>query len=181
MKSKFKELETKRLTFCKVKVEDIQILWDNFFNDYEKYKFYEYERIENYDAFKEQIINQIKKYDEGNYYRWAIIEKESGELIGNINLHHYSEGNNNIKIGYFIFDNYRNKGYASESVLGIVEFGFDELSIHRIVGETIANNIASNKVLLKTGFYLEGIKKEDNRIDGKYYDSHIYAILNKRE
>lgn len=181
MKSKFKKLETTRLIFRKVKIEDTQILWDSLFNNYDKYKFYEHERIKNYEDFKEKTINQIKRYEDGNYYRWAIIERKTGELIGNINLHHFSEENNNANIGYYIFDTYCNKGYASESVLKIVDFAFNELKIHRITGGTIADNIASNKVLLKTGFSLEGIKKEDHIIDGKYYDSHIYAILNMKE
>ena len=174
----FKELETERLFLRKVKLEDTKILWDKFFSDYQQYKFYEYEEIKNYEEFEQKIANQIKRYPDGEYYRWNVVTKVSGELIGSINLHHYDIVNNNIKIGYFILPEYRNIGYATECVFKTIDFAFDILKVHRITAGTIEGNMGSNKTLLKTGFILEGTKKQDHKIDGTYYDSNIFGLLN---
>ena len=173
----FKELETDRLNLKKVKIDDTNILWDKFFCNYEEYKFYKFEKIKDYKEYEQIVINQINNYEKGNYYRWNIFIKETNELIGSINLHHYDVNDNNIKIGYFIFKEYRNKGYATECVLKVIDFAFDTLKVHRITAGTIEGNEFSNKTLLKAGFTFEGTKKEDHKIDGKYYDSNIFGLL----
>lgn len=176
-----RELETDRLILRKLNKDDIKPLWDNFFNDYDKYKFYDDYKINSYEELSERLTKQIENYDKGECFKWAIEEKESNELIGNINLNYYDEFNNNIKLGYFIFDNYRNKGYATEAVLEVINFAFKKAKIHRITATAISTNEASNRVLIKTGFKLEGTRKEDSRIDGKYYDSNIYGLINSED
>jgi len=178
---KIRELETDRLILRKLNKDDIKPLWDNFYSDYDKYKFYDQNKINSYEELLERITNQIANYDKDECFNWAIVEKESNELIGNINLHHFNEANNNIKLGYFIFDNYRNKGYATESVLKVVDFTFKEAKIHRIAASAISTNEASNRVLIKAGFRLEGTKKESSISDGKYYDSNIYGLINSED
>ena len=174
----FRELETKRLILRKVRLEDAKILWDNFFNDYEEYKFYKYDEIKNYEEFEQNALKQVSSYDEGNYYRWNIVAKETDELVGSISLHHFDNVNNSVKIGYFILPQYRNNGYAIESVLKVIDFAFDVLKVHRISATTIEGNNISNKTLLRAGFVLEGTKKQDHMIDGKYFDSNIFGIIN---
>ena len=178
---KIRELETDRLILRKLNTDDVKSLWDNFFNDYDKYKFYDDYKINSYEELLEKITKQIANYDKGECFKWAVVEKESNELIGNINLHRYDEVNSNIKLGYFIFDNYRNKGYVTEGVLEVINFLFKEAKIHRITASAISTNKASNRVLIKTGFKLEGTRKEDSRIDGQYYDSNIYGLINPEE
>lgn len=173
----FKELETERLILRKLEERDIPVFWEQFYNDYEKYKFFEYEEIKEYAAFKERTEEQLKRYEQKEYYKWSIVEKTSGFCIGMINLHHYDSTNQQIKVGYFLFPNYRKKGYALESLQCVISFAFDTLKIHRIIATTIAGNTDSNKVLLKAGFQLEGTKRKDHYIDGTYYDSHIFGLL----
>ncbi len=178
---KIKELKTDRLILRKLNKDDIKLLWDNFYSDYDKYKFYDSKKINSYEELAERITEQIANYDKDECFRWAIVEKESNELIGNINFHHYNEVHNNIKLGYFILDNYRNKGYATESVLKVINFAFKKLKVHRISASAISTNEASNRVLIKSGFLLEGTKKEYSRIDGKYYDGNIYGLINSED
>lgn len=178
MNYNFKELETENLILRKVNLNDIKPLWDFFYNDYNIYKFYSSVKI-NHNELKKKVKSQIKAYESNTYYRWAIVDKKSNNLIGNINLHHHNKEDNNIKIGYFIFEQYRNKGYATECVFKIINYAFNELKVHRISGMVISYNESSKKVLLKTGFIQEGIMKDNHRIDGIYYDKYIYGILNK--
>lgn len=175
----FIELETERLVLRKIRTKDCQILWDNFFSDYETYKFYKADLIPNVEKLKKQVSERVKKQKSGNYYRWAIIEKESNKLIGNINIHHVNKIDSSAKIGYFIFKEYQNKGFATESLKEVLKFATNKLKFHRITASAAVSNVPSNKVLIKCGFNLEGTMKESNYIDGKYYDTNIYAIVNK--
>lgn len=173
----FIKLETKRLLLRKTKIGDTKILWNKIFNNYEDYKFYKYDKIKNYVNFEQKILEQIKKYDYNDYYKWNIVLKEANELIGSINLHHYDKVNNNVKIGYFIFSDYRNKGYATEAINKVIDFAFNILNVNKIIAGTIADNDFSNKVLLKTGFVLKKTNEQDHKIDGKLYDQNIFELL----
>ena len=179
-RNQYKELETDRLILRKLMIEDTQILWDKFFNDYNNYKFYKFEKINSFEEYRENVKNQVGRYNVGNYFRWSIVETETGLLIGNINLHHYDTINNSIKIGYFILENYRNHGYALDSLKRIVEYAFYDLNVHRIAADTVSINATSNKVLTNAGFKLEGLIKENKLIDGIYYDSNLYGIINSK-
>lgn len=174
----FTSLQTNRLILRKVQVEDTKILWDNFYNNYDEYRYFRSYRLGYYKELEAMVETQLKSYNEGNYFRWAITLKDN-TLIGNINLHNHNITNNNIKIGYFIFKDYRNKGYASEALNEVIKYTFKTLKIHKIIANTSAENVASNNTLLKAGFILEGINHEQSRVGLEYRDSHNYYIINK--
>ena len=70
------------------------------------------------------------------------------------------------------------KGYTTEALQLVVDFAFRELKLHRIEAGAMLDNIASIRVLEKVGFKKEGIAKENIRINGKWTDNQILAIIN---
>ncbi len=52
------------------------------------------------------------------------------------------------------------KGYTTEALTKLLDFGFNELKLHRIEAGCAIENIASNKVLEKVGMTKEGIKRK---------------------
>ena len=86
----------------------------------------------------------------------AIVFKDTHQVIGtvglaNVELPHLAE------VGYWIGLPFWGKGFATESVKGLCEFGFDELGLHRIYAKVMTRNPASRKVLEKCGFRHEGL------------------------
>ena len=84
-----------------------------------------------------------------------MIEKKSGEIIGWTGLKLESKETNGFKnyidLGYRMKPKFWGKGYATESAMAAVRYGFDILGVDKINGAAHADNIASNKVLQKAG------------------------------
>jgi len=82
----------------------------------------------------------------------------NGEYVGNIGL---VKGNDvyrkSAEVGYFIGEEYWNKGIATVALNLICDYGFDNLDIIRIHTGVYEHNIASQRVLEKCGFVKEGV------------------------
>ena len=119
-------------------------------------------------------IDSIKsQYIERGIGRFAVIEKSTRDFIGWSGLKFNTgeketlvEKHDFYDIGYRIIPRYWNKGYASESAITILHYGFKNLNIETIVGASEIENIASNKVLQKIGLhYVETFPYEDVMIN----------------
>ena len=81
-------------------------------------------------------------------------------------------------IGYLIGDvKYWGKGIGTELVKLLLEYGFNELDLHKITVDVVVPNVSSIRCLEKNGFRLEGTLKKEMYIDGKYYDILKYGLL----
>jgi ribosomal-protein-alanine N-acetyltransferase len=64
-----------------------------------------------------------------------------------------------------------------EAIGLILRFGFRELRLNRIFARIFAGNLASQKVLLKSGFTFEGTLKKGFKKNNRYIDELIFGIL----
>ena len=98
-----------------------------------------------------------KQYVERGIGRWAAIEKSTGDFIGwsglklNIKGEEFNDKVNFYDVGYRFIPRYWGKGYATESALAALKYGFETMKLKTIVGAAEEDNIGSNKVLLKIG------------------------------
>jgi len=128
---------------------------------------------------KKLIENRRKDYrKKRSIYELAIILKESGKLIGLVSLYNLDKENNRAKIGYWLGRDYRGKGYASETVKKMIEFGFKELNLNKLSAKALLENEKSNRLLEKLGFRMVGIKKKDKKNGNDYLDTAIWELLN---
>lgn len=118
------------------------------------------------------VIQFIREqYKERGIGRFAVIEKSSGNFIGwsglKLNLDKKEELNgirNFYDIGYRFIPRFWGHGYATESSLAVLDYGFNTLDINTIFGAAEIENVASDKILKKIGFqfvnefYFEDIK-----------------------
>ncbi len=111
---------------------------------------------------KEQVMKYInfirEQYEKRGIGRFAAIEKASGDFIGwsgiklNTGEKETLNGNDHFyDIGYRFIPRYWGKGYATESSIATLKYGFEELGIETMCGAAEVENIASNKVLQKIG------------------------------
>ena len=87
----------------------------------------------------------------------AMIEKSSGKCVGGMGLAPKQEEPITVTISYTIAPVFQGKGYATESVRGLVEEAFTHRGVQRIRGPVFIGNEASKRVLEKAGFQLTGI------------------------
>ena len=106
---------------------------------------------------------------------WAVTLRESGELIGCVELS--GRSSSGMGLGYWIGVPYWNRGYASEAVRAVIEFGFHELGQQRIHAQHYARNPASGATMRKAGMKLVGTMRQASLKDGKAEDDVFYEVL----
>jgi RimJ/RimL family protein N-acetyltransferase len=119
-------------------------------------------------------INHCKETrGKGDEYLFAI--ESEGRHIGGIGLH--KRAGHNYEIGYWVGKQHWRKGYASEAIRIITDFGFSTLNLVRIHAYVFEHNIASEKALLKNGYELEGLLKKVHEKNGIYYNSKLFSRI----
>lgn len=83
----------------------------------------------------------------------------------------------NAEIGYWIAEPFWGKGFATQAVSMMVDYTFQNYDVTRIYASTFDFNIASQRVLEKTGFQKEARLKKALFKNGKYADEIIMALL----
>ncbi len=126
---------------------------------------------------KELLDKYISSYEKDNYYRWAVILKDTNECIGQIAYFLVDPKNNFAEIEYCIGTNFQNKGLATEAAKAVIKYGFNEMGLHKVQICHRANNISSKKVIEKCGFTYEGTLRHYFYQDGQYMDRLYYSIL----
>jgi ribosomal-protein-alanine N-acetyltransferase len=71
----------------------------------------------------------------------------------------------------------RNPFIVTEASRAIIKYAFEQLDFHRIEGRCDINNIGSAKTMEKLGMRLEGVLREQLKIQGHFADQKMYAIL----
>lgn len=120
--------------------------------------------------------NFLKKYEDFHFF-FAI--EYHGVYVGNISL--VPQDNVHIKtaeIGYFLGEPYWNKGIMTTAVKLITGYGFKS-GFARIHTGVYEFNPASQKVLQKCGYTLEGIFRKNVLKEGKLWDEFRYACINQ--
>ncbi|MDD4516144.1 GNAT family N-acetyltransferase [Massilibacteroides sp.] len=91
----------------------------------------------------EEKYNKINKDYLNGYGAFAIELKETGEVIGEAGLFNSFKDPQILELGYIIDSHFWRKGYGKEVCQGLIDYGFKELGIKRLVARMYANNTAS--------------------------------------
>lgn len=112
-----------------------------------------------------------------NQIYFSIIEKEGERLIGNISIS--IEWKNRIgSLGIIIGEKSAwNKGYGTEAMKLLVNYGFEELNLNRMELEVFSSNPRAKRCYEKSGFKVEGCRRQAHYIKGRYIDLYILGIL----
>lgn len=107
---------------------------------------------------------------------FPVVLRDEDILIGHIAFHKYF-GEHTYEIGWVFNPNYQNKGYASEAAQAILEYGFTEMNLHRIIATCQPENPPSYRVMEKIGMRREGFFKKCIPHGNEWWDEYYYAIL----
>lgn len=108
---------------------------------------------------------------------FCFLRREDGELVGKGGLHTIDWRIPRMEIGYWIRTSCAGQGYATEATQGLVAIAF-ALGAVRIEITSDSRNAASRRVAEKSGFALEGIKRNHRRdTTGNLADSCLYARI----
>ena len=127
---------------------------------------------------EEWISSSRIKFESGECLNLAIILKSTQELIGAVGLI-IDKGFNRGELGYWIGREYWNRGYCTEAARAVLEYGFNQLLLHKITSSHFARNPSSGKVMRKIGMKKEGFLKKHVPKSDNYEDLVLYGILRK--
>ena len=101
-----------------------------------------------------------------------------GEFIGQLNVSGITQGALwSCHIGYWIDEQFANRGLMSDAVALVCNYLFSQRSMHRIEIAVRPENLPSNRVAQKLGFQLEGVRRSFIHIDGQWRDHNIYVMF----
>lgn len=99
-----------------------------------------------------------------------------GRYVGGIGLS-WDPLHGKGEIGYWIAASHEGRGLVTSAVRAMLEVGFRDLGLHRIVIIAGVDNMRSRAIPERLGFVREGIARGASRGSGGYYDCVVYSML----
>lgn len=149
-----KILETKRLYLREMQQSDYpslaKILQD-------KETMYAYEHAFDDGETQAWLDKQIKRYREDGFGLWAVIQKETEEMIGQCGLTMQEwDGRRVLEVGYLFQRAYWHQGYATEAAVACKEYAFECLGAQEVFSIIRDTNFASQNVAKRNGMTVKG-------------------------
>jgi RimJ/RimL family protein N-acetyltransferase len=102
------------------------------------------------------IEGQVQRYEEGRFGMLAVLEKDTGNYVGQCGLLHQEiEGVHELEIGYSLLSNQWGKGYATEASIFLKQWAFRHTEVDSLISIIHVDNLASKKVALRNGMQKE--------------------------
>lgn len=117
----------------------------------------------------------IQRCEEPNIF---IIRDENGATLGDIGLRVSHKNPHEADVGYALLPEAQGKGYASEALAALCDYGFNQLSLHAINAWVLGVNQGSSRLLEKHGFTRTQVLEKAYVLNGEYYDDWVYRREN---
>ncbi|TFD99476.1 GNAT family N-acetyltransferase [Jeotgalibacillus salarius] len=172
------KIETERLTLRRMVMPDAEKAFHHWLSD---------ERVadnrvsashKTYSETIDRVTKIVKDYAKKDFCWWGIERQSDGELIGEIDLYDFQPDTGNCEISYTIGYEWWGKGYGTEALKAVVEFGFLHMNVHKISAAHNTDNPASGKLMIKAGMVQEGtIRHMIRNAKNQYKDCALYGLL----
>jgi RimJ/RimL family protein N-acetyltransferase len=104
----------------------------------------------------EGLAAKVQHWDRHGFGMWLLRDRETGEMVGRGGLQHtYTAGLHDVEAGWAIVPERWGQGLATELAHACVGVGFDQIGLLEIVAFTLPTNLASRRVMEKSGFEYE--------------------------
>jgi RimJ/RimL family protein N-acetyltransferase len=128
----------------------------------------------------EQRIARIADDQGRDVYTFVICLADDERPIGEVMLTDLDRVNGSAQVGIFIGESDEwGKGYGTDAVRALVDFGFAELRLERIWLEVGTENPRAQRSYEKAGFTQEATFRHDRWEGGRYTDGHVMSILHE--
>ncbi len=126
---------------------------------------------------KQYLENAHQDIYEAKQLRLAICSYDDA-CLGLIDLFDFDPKNNRAGIGILILEEEnRGKGYGSEALSLMVEYGRTHLHLHQLYANISTENTRSVSLFENQGFKIVGVKKDWKLVKGDYKDEFLYQFI----
>ena len=175
------EVDAERLLLRRFEMSDADSVYRNWASDPEVQLNYGEPVYKTKASVSKLLAKYIKNYEKPYSYRWAIIEKSSGECIGQIAYFLVDAGNEFAEIEYCIGAAFQGKGYATEACKEIIRYGFDMIGLHKVQICCRTTNHRSRNVIEKCGLTYEGTLRDYFKMGESEFEGRMYYSVLKGE
>lgn len=170
-------IETERLLLRRFTVDDAQEFFQNVTSDLEVNRFLTWPLHETVEDTKTLLSEWTKRYESPERYCWAIVLKETGQIVGTIAAPTVKNRIETVEVTYCIGSKWWGQGIVPEALKNVMKYFFEEIQANRIEAGFDANNPKSGRVMEKVGMKKEGFMRQAGRNNQGLFDLIMYAIL----
>lgn len=171
------DIQTDRLQLRRFRLDDAEAMFANWSSDSEICKYMRWQPHKSIYETQDVISKRLKLYDKHDFYLWVIVLKRNNEPIGSIGLFVVNENDLCGDAAYCIGHNFWGLGIASEALKAVLNFAFNSIGFNRIEAYHSKRNMASGRVLEKSGMLYEGCAKQKYRSISGFEDCNMYAVV----
>ncbi|MDC1162445.1 GNAT family protein [Tenacibaculum sp.] len=139
--------------------------------------------------FSGPIFNFPITYEQLNIYTsdnskliYKVIDTKTNQVIGHAELGSISLKNKSARICRVLVgkNSHRNKGYGKLIIKELINISFNELNLHRLDLGVYDFNHAAIKCYKNCGFTIEGLLKDNVKVNDEYWSTYNMSILNNK-
>ncbi len=108
---------------------------------------------------------------------FAVEFKDVGHIVGTIRLGGVDAEHGSGALGFALDTEYQGCGLMTEAVHKLMDYGFNNLGLHRIWATADIENSASWRLMERVGMRREGELRHNKNVRGNWRDSYLYAVL----
>lgn len=142
--------ETPRLRFRQLEAEDVEVMYP-WLSDAEIMRYMPNGQDYTMEQAQARIARYMAHQQQHGYSRGLMIERSTGEAIGDAGLL-YLPATKEVELGYRLRKPWWGQGFATEAAMGWLQYAFDELGLTEVIAFAHPENVASVRVMQKSGF-----------------------------
>lgn len=171
-------LHTRRLTLRPFTMGDLDPVWAyQRLPEVAEHMLWEPRDLAQVRVAVERMVREDRLAREGDCLSLAVAGRDSGVLVGQVELVWLSERHRQGEIGYVLDPRHQGAGLATEAVREVLRLGFEGLRLHRVVGRCSAANSASAALLERVGMRREAHFRQNALVKNAWRDEYVYALL----
>ena len=166
------DIHTPRLQLRRFTLDDVEIFYE-LGSHPEVIRYAQRTPLRSLEEARERLLAApLRDYEKHGYGRLVVVEKASSLPVGWCGLKYVDELGE-VDIGYRLLPEYWGKGYALEACRAVLEHGWGQSGLRRIVATVIPENVRSLRVLSALGFVYERRVRLSG--DAREYELHALA------
>lgn len=168
-------IETARLTLRAPVIADSAVLFEAYMQDPEVTRYLTWQPHHDVGETEELVRRCEMAWNDGTAFPWVIVRREPGDLIGMVEVRLRQH---KVDLGCVLARRHWRQGYMTEAVGAVVDWAFDQPTIHRVWATCDVENTGSVRLLERLGLQREGVLRSwisHPNVSADPRDSFCYA------
>ena len=176
----FPELITPRLRLRKLTMEDAALYYGRIGSSPQVTQYMLFQPHRDLSESVASVEKALRRYAEGQSYRFCIALRNNDELIGVIEPLRFDERTGTCSFAYMLAKEFWGQGYGTEALRAVLDFLFLEMEMERVEADHMVENAASGAVMRKAGMVCTGTIPGKYEKNGICHDAVCYCITRDR-